>query len=221
MKEHCSTIYKRPKSAKAITLHFKRMAMHESTFLKQIFKPNHFSSDELDLILAQFKLVKFKKNEYFIEEHKIANYYFFLESGFARSFAIDLEGNDITTKFFTPEDIIIDWHSFFLKVPCREYIQAVTGCVAWKIHFEDFMKLFKIEAFREVGRTRLVSSYFTLKNHTISMIADQAKDRYLHLLETQPEVVHNVPLKHIATYLGVTDTSLSRIRKEIFKDQST
>ena len=193
--------------------------MQGRTFLEKIFKPNNFSPDELALILAQFKQVKFKKNEYFIQEHKTANYYFFLESGFARSFAIDLEGNDITTKFFTQEDIIIDWHSFFLKVPCREYIQAMTTCVAWKIYFEDFMKLFKIESFREVGRTRLVSNYFTLKNHTISMITDQAKDRYLHLIETQPEVVHHVPLKHIATYLGITDTSLSRIRKELLKSQ--
>lgn len=49
------------------------------------------------------------------------------------------------------------------------------------------------------------------------MITDQAKDRYLRLLEEQPEVIQYVPLKHIATYLGVTDTSLSRIRKDILK----
>ena len=79
----------------------------------------------------------------------------------------------------------------------------------------DFMKLFKIEAFREVGRTRLVNNYFELKNHSISVIADQAKDRYLHLIKEKPSIVQNVPLKYIATYLGITDTSLSRIRKEI------
>lgn len=196
--------------------------MEKSQFLQEhIFKRENFAPQELELILAQFKPVEFKKNDYLIEEDKIANYYFFLESGFARSFAIDLDGNDITTKFFSTQDIIIDWTSFFLKTPCREYIQATTTCVAWKIYFQDFMKLFKIESFRSVGRTRLVNSYFALKNHTISMIADQAKDRYLHLLETQPEVVHNVPLKHIATYLGVTDTSLSRIRKEILKNKQT
>lgn len=193
--------------------------MSNQFLTEHIFKRENFSPDELALILAQFKKVELKKNDYFIEEHKIANYYFFLESGFARSFAIDLEGNDITTKFFTPKDIIIDWHSFFLKIPCREYVQATTSCVAWKITFENFMKLFKIEAFREVGRTRLVNTYFTLKNHTLSMIAEQAKDRYLHLVKTQPEVIHNVPLKHIATYLGVTDTSLSRIRKDILKNK--
>jgi len=81
------------------------------------------------------------------------------------------------------------------------------------------MKLFNIEAFREVGRTRLVNNYFELKSHSVSMIADQAKDRYKQLIQNQPEIIHNVPLKHIATYLGITDTSLSRIRKDILKEQ--
>lgn len=192
--------------------------MDDFKFLKEIFKPQKFTLDELSLILSQFKKVSFKKNDYFIKEDQTANFYYFLESGFARSYAIDLEGNDITTKFFTAHDIIIDWHSYFLKTPCKEYIQATTKCIAWKIYFDDFMKLFKIESFREVGRTRLVNNYFQLKNHTVSMITDQAKDRYLNLVKNQQEVIHNVPLKHIATYLGVTDTSLSRIRKEIIKE---
>ncbi|MGB0838964.1 MAG: Crp/Fnr family transcriptional regulator [Chitinophagales bacterium] len=191
--------------------------MNDSTFLRDIFKPENFSADELTLILAQFKRIEFKKNDYLIQEHKIANYYYFLESGFARSFAIDYDGNDVTTKFFTPSDIVIDWHSYFLKTPSKEYIQATTKCVAWKIYFDNFMKLFNIEAFREVGRTRLVKNYFELKSHTVSMITDQAKERYLNLVKQQPDVIHNVPLKHIATYLGITDTSLSRIRKEILK----
>jgi CRP-like cAMP-binding protein len=138
-----------------------------------------------------------------------------MESGYARSYAIDLEGNDISTKFFSSTDIVIDWHSYFLRTKCREDIQAVTPCVVWKITFDDFMKLFNIEAFREVGRTRLVNNYFELKNHTVSVIADPAKDRYLNLLKAKPDIVQNVPLKQIATYLGITDTSLSRIRKEI------
>lgn len=191
--------------------------MDDPHYLKGIFKPENFSKDDLALILGQFKKIEFKKNDYLVSEDKIANYYFFLESGFARSFAIDFDGNDITTKFFTPGDIIIDWHSYFLKSPCKEYIQATTKCTTWKIYFDDFMKLFKIESFREVGRTRLVNNYFQLKNHTVSMITDQAIDRYKELVEKQPEVIHNVPLKHIATYLGITDTSLSRIRKEILK----
>lgn len=183
--------------------------------MHSIFKPENFNSEELELIESQFEAIEFAKNEELIEKGKTANYYYFLESGFLRSYTIDTEGNDITTKFFSASDIVIDWHSYFLKEPCKESIQALTKGRCWKIKFSDFMKLFHIEAFREVGRTRLINNYFELKNHSISVIAEQAKDRYLNLMKEKPTIVQNVPLKHIATYLGITDTSLSRIRKEI------
>ena len=189
--------------------------MENEHFLNTIFDKNNFDPQDLERILGQYQKITFAKNDYLIVEGSTANFYYFLESGFARSFAVDLEGNDISTKFFSTKDIVIDWHSYFLRAKCREDIQAVTPCVAWKITFEDFMKLFAIEAFREVGRTRLVNNYFELKNHTVSVISDPAKDRYLNLLKAKPDIVQNVPLKQIATYLGITDTSLSRIRKEI------
>jgi CRP-like cAMP-binding protein len=189
--------------------------MSEKHFLTQIFNEQSFKKEDLEKILSQYKRMEFAKNDYLVKQGTTANYYYFMESGYARSYAIDLEGNDISTKFFSSTDIVIDWHSYFLRTKCREDIQAVTPCVAWKITFDDFMKLFSIEAFREVGRTRLVNNYFELKNHTVSVIADPAKDRYLNLLKAKPDIVQNVPLKQIATYLGITDTSLSRIRKEI------
>ncbi|RKR14725.1 CRP-like cAMP-binding protein [Maribacter vaceletii] len=189
--------------------------MDKTHFLHSIFKKENYSSEELELIVAQFEEVDFNKNAYLIEKGKVASYYYFLESGFLRSYTIDTEGNDITTKFFSVNDIVIDWHSYFLKKLCKESIKAITEGRCWKISFSNFMKLFHIESFREVGRTRLINNYFELKNHSISVIADQAKDRYLNLLKEKPLIIQNVPLKHIATYLGITDTSLSRIRKEI------
>jgi CRP-like cAMP-binding protein len=189
--------------------------MTENHLLKTIFNEQNFKKEDLETIFNQYQRIEFTKNDFLIKEDSNANFYYFMESGFARSYVIDLEGNDISTKFFSTTDIVIDWHSYFLKTKCRENIQAITACVAWKITFENFMKLFNMEAFREVGRTRLVNNYFELKNHSVSIIADPAKDRYLNLLKSKPDIIQNVPLKQIATYLGITDTSLSRIRKEI------
>ena len=193
--------------------------MENDHFLHTIFKPGSFKEEELSLILAQFEKVHFKKNEYLIEIGKTSSYYYFLEIGFLRSYTIDLDGNDITSKFFVPGDIVIDWYSYFLKKPSREPVQALSEGSCWKIKFSNFMKLFHLEAFREVGRTRLVQNYFELKNHSISVIAENAKDRYLNLLKEKPQLANNVPLKHLATYLGITDTSLSRIRNEVAKAQ--
>jgi CRP-like cAMP-binding protein len=189
--------------------------MSEPHFLKAIFLEQNFKKEELENILSQYQRVEISRNEYFVKEGSAASFYYFMESGFARSYAVDLEGNDISTKFFSSMDIVIDWHSYFTKAKCKEDIQAITNCVTWRITYENFMKLFSIEAFRDVGRNRLVANYFELKNHSVSIISDPAKDRYLNLLKTKPDIIHNVPLKQIATYLGITDTSLSRIRKEI------
>ncbi len=190
--------------------------MQNEHFLNTIFNPADFKENELALIIPKFKPVKFAKNDFLLREGKMENNYWFLESGFARSFVNDIRGKDITTNFYSPSGIVIDWSSFFLRMPTKENIQALTDCVCWALDFESFQLLFhSIETFREHGRKRLVGSYFALKNQHVAMIAEQAKERYIRLLEDQPLIVQNVSLQHIATYLGITKHSLSRIRKEI------
>lgn len=188
----------------------------EKHFLTNVFKEGQFTPQELEQIIPQFREVTFAKNDFLLAEGKTAQHYWFIQQGYARSFAVDTEGKDISTDFYTTGDIVIDWTSFFLRTPTRENIQALTDCTCWQLDFETFQQLFhSIESFREAGRKRLVQSYFELKSHNISMIADQAKDRYQRLLKEKPQIFQNVSLKQIATYLGITDTSLSRIRKEI------
>jgi len=185
-------------------------------FLKQIFSDTEFSKEKSDLVISNFKRVVLKKNEFFQEEGRVAQHYYFIQSGFARSYAVDAHGNDITTNFYEASDILIDWYSFIQKTPALEYIQALTDCEGWEIEFNNFQQLFStVGPFRDSCRGRLASGYFQLKKQSISMITHTAKERYLQLLIDRPQIVQNVSLKHIATYLGITDTSLSRIRKEI------
>lgn len=190
--------------------------MTQEHFLNKVFGKSDMTTDEIEITISKFEQVTYSKNEFLLKEGKTASHYWFIQSGFVRSYVIDTEGNDITTNFYSVGDIVIDWPSFFLRNPTRENIQALSNCVCWSLDFDTFQELFhNIKNFREQGRTTLVGSYFALKRHNISMIADQAKDRYLKLLKEKPHIVQNVSLKHIATFLGITDTSLSRIRKEI------
>jgi CRP-like cAMP-binding protein len=185
-------------------------------FLNNVFGKTDMSTEEIETTISRFKQVSFEKNEFLLEEGKTAHHYWFIQSGLVRSYAVDTEGNDITTNFYAVGDIVIDWPSFFLRNQTRENFQALSPCICWQLDFDTFQELFhSIGSFREQGRTTLVGSYFALKRHSISMIADQAKDRYLRLIKEKPQIVQSVSLKHIATYLGITDTSLSRIRKEI------
>ena len=190
--------------------------MTNEHFLNKVFASSGITAAELDIIIPKYKQVHFAKNEYLLKEGTVEKKYWFIESGFVRSYVIDTDGNDITFNLYAASDVVIDYPSFFFFAPTRENIQALTDCVCWEIDFISFTELFNaIVNFREQQRGLLVGSYFALKQHSISLIADQAKDRYLNLLKTKPNIVQNVSLKHIATFLGVTDTSLSRIRKEI------
>ncbi len=189
--------------------------------LVDIFDNGSLSPDDLSTIVNSFQKVEFKKNDFLLREGQVSKEYFFIESGFIRAFAINTDGEEISTGFYTRHDIVLDLPSFFLKITTQENIQTLTDCVCWSIQFNQFQTLFhSIEAFREGGRTRLVNAYFELKQRSISMIADSAKDRYLKLLKSHPEIVQHVPLKYIATYLGITDTSLSRIRKDLLSDNN-
>lgn len=190
--------------------------MMEDHFLNNVFQNSDLTKEELQRIIPHFKQVTYRKHDFLLQEGRSANHYWFIQSGFVRSYVSDPDGNDITTNFYSTGDIVIDWPSFFLRNPTRENIQALTDCVCWQLDFETFQELFhSIRNFREQGRTTLVKSYFGLKRHSVSMIADQAKDRYIQLLKEKPHIVQNVSMQHIATYLGITKFSLSRIRKEI------
>jgi CRP-like cAMP-binding protein len=187
-------------------------------FLNQVFKTSGLSPDDLQTVVNSFEQVSFKKKDYVLEEGRIANEYYFIESGFMRSFVRDTNGSDITTAFYSSSQLVLEVASFFLRIPTKENIQALTDCTCWKISFEEFQMLFhQMEGFREAGRKRLVNGYYFLKQKTLSMITETADVRYLQLLKEHPEVFKYAPLKNIATYLGITDTSLSRIRKELVK----
>jgi hypothetical protein len=83
------------------------------------------------------------------------------------------------------------------------------------INYEQLNHLFHtIPEFREFGRWVLVNGFTAFKLRTLSMITETAEQRYVSLLQSHPEVFQHAPLKYIASYLGITDTSLSRIRKE-------
>jgi len=190
--------------------------MDKKTLLNHIFSTANFTSQEMEKVLALFIKYSFNKNDYIFREGNTLNHYYFLEKGFIRSFIYDYEGNEVTTKFYSKSDIVIDWTSFMLRNPTQENFQATTDCDCWRLSYADFQMLFNsIEKFRETGRSRFANSYLELKKNHLAVLSMTAKERYISLTEEHPEIIHNASLKHIATYLGVTDTSLSRIRKEI------
>ena len=169
-------------------------------------------------IATYFSEQPFSKNDLLLQEGKICNGYYFLDEGFARSYTHDLEGNDVTTAFYAGNQIVCELYSFFKRVPSRENIQAITACTAWCISFADLQTVFHaMPQFREFGRAILVNAYAGLKTRMLATLHETAEERYSNLIDSLPGIFQHAPLKYIASYLGVTDTSLSRIRKEFSK----
>jgi CRP-like cAMP-binding protein len=168
------------------------------------------------LVADQFEPIAFNKGDLVLKENKISGKTYFLESGFMRSFAFDNNGEEVTTNIFSAPCFVNDFLSFFKQQPTKENIQALTNCKVWKMSYEVVQTNFHAyPEFREFGRILLVTNYAILHERMLGMIKDTAEIRYLKMLKQHPDIFQNIPLKIIASYLGITDTSLSRIRKEV------
>ena len=167
-------------------------------------------------IAAHFKSKTINKNDFFLKAGKLSDEYLFLESGFMRAFAFDTDGNDVTTNFYAANHVVFEVSSFFNRTISRENIQALTDCAGSYITYDELNKLFhELPEFRAFGRQILVKGFAALKTRMLSMITETAEERYLKLLQSNPVVFQYAPLKNIASFLGITDISLSRIRKEL------
>lgn len=167
-------------------------------------------------IADNFEPVSLHKNDFILKDGSICNDYFFLEQGFMRAYTFDTEGNEVTTNFYGRNSIVFEVASYIKRTPSQENIQALTDCSGWKGNYTNLQDLFHtIPEFRGFVREVLVNNFIGLKERTLSMINLTTDKRYEILLKSRKEIIQNVSIKHIASYLGITDTSLSRIRKEI------
>jgi len=188
---------------------------HLSAFF---YNTNLVSLSTAKAIAGRFEHKTISKNHFFLAEDMIADEYLFLDEGYMRAFAFDIDGNEITTNFYRPGDMVFEVASFFNRTRSKENIQALTDCEGWFITYKQLNDLFhSLPEFREFGRAMLVRGFAQLKSRMLSTITEPAEERYAALLKTNPEIFQHAPLKNIATYLGITDTSLSRIRAALSK----
>jgi len=193
--------------------------LHEKKYLLEFLE----NSGQINAIKAKeiadlFEEKQMNKGEIFLKEGQVSNQYLILNDGFLRAYSFDLDGNEVTTGFHNKLYPVFEVASFFNRTPSKENIQALTDCDGWMITYDQLNMLFhSIPEFRNFGRSILVKGFASLKVRMLSMITATAEERYVALLQSNPEVFQYAPLKQIASYLGVTDTSLSRIRKEMMK----
>jgi CRP-like cAMP-binding protein len=169
-------------------------------------------------IADYFHLRIVSKDEFLLKAGKPVLETYFLAEGWVRSYALNTEGEEVMTGIYTAPCFANDFIAFFRKQPTQEYFQTLTDCQIWYLSYDEVQHCFHtIPEFREFGRMLLLINSAMIKNRMLDMIQLTAEQRYRKLLATQPTVFQYIPLKMLASYLGITDTSLSRIRKEITK----
>ena len=192
--------------------------MEKLKILQHVYTHPLLTDDDLLTISSLHKMVVYNKGDFYLKKGDKPNSYLILQSGLMRSFIFDYEGNEITTHFFTEREVVIEVLSLFKRNSSEESIQALTDCVCWEIDFEAFQELFHtIPGLSEWGRAWFSEELSQFKKRSVEMITQRAAERYMKLIKEKPQVIRQAPLKQIATYLGITDTSLSRIRKELSK----
>lgn len=189
-------------------------------FTSRVYSPGSFSSAELEQLASAHNYMEVPKNTSLLEIGSIAGENYVVESGLIRSFTFDYKGNDVTTHFFCPGEIAINSLSFFGKTPSEENMQTLTDCKLWCIDFARVQELYHtLPAFREWGRAWMTKELFLSQQRSLNMITLNADARYTKLLSERSAVIHFAPLKYIATYLGITDATLSRLRKKLSETQ--
>jgi len=149
-----------------------------------------------------------------LTEGRVCRNLYFLESGLLRFFIVK-DGNDITKYFTDIPYLFTSQKSFSSQQPSRESIETLEDCVLWRMSYADAFRLLTLESWSTFIRllTQEVQSF--TEEILEELQTETAEFRYRALLSAQPSLVQRVPLKHLASYLGIAQQSLSRIRKNL------
>lgn len=167
--------------------------------------------------LAQcFQFVELGKNEFFTREGEYAHQIGFLKKGIVRAFFLNQEGKEYSKQFFVAPSIIGSYTSLLTKRPNKIAQQALTDCQVLVADYRKIEKLYdKFHDLERLGR-RIAEFYFLEKEQKeIEMALLDADKRYLLLRERFPTIEAIIPQYYLASYLGISRTQLSRIRRKL------
>ncbi|MCP4441171.1 MAG: Crp/Fnr family transcriptional regulator [Aureispira sp.] len=185
-------------------------------FKEYINKISLVKEDTFEELQKCFKLIELKKNDFFVREGVYAQQIGFLKKGIMRAFFLNKAGKEYSKQFFVAPSIVGAYTSLLTKQPNRIAQQALTDC---QILVADFIKIEalydKYHDLERLGR-RIAEYYFLEKEQKeIEMALLDADKRYLLMRDKFPTIESIIPQYYIASYLGISATQLSRVRKKM------
>jgi CRP-like cAMP-binding protein len=184
--------------------------------IEYILQFGNLNKQQIDLITSKATELNLKKDAYFSEAGKIAQQVGFILDGIARVCYYNNKGEEITKYFIEENNMVVDLNSFDNEIPSSSYVEAITDCRIIVFSKKDWKDLSNTIVGWDAIVQKIISKALLQKVERISpLLSEDATARYLRFLEIYPKVANRIPLSYIASYLGVTQSSLSRIRKNI------
>jgi len=178
-------------------------------------KITNLSIDESNLLSESMVEKQFKKGSLLIKEGQYENDSFFVTEGLVRQYKI-VEGDEITTNFFSEEQWIINFESIEGKTISKYNLLCLEDTTVVIGNEEKAIELFKqFPKFERISRQIMETVFKEQQEQMVSHLIDKPENRYLKLLTTRPDIFQRVAQYHIASYIGVKPESLSRIRKKL------
>lgn len=190
--------------------------LSDNSKIKEIFKDLIFSEDEIKVIESVFHKVNVKKGAILLNSGDNVNEQYYILEGCLRSYHIDTHGKEYTVQFGIKDWWISDYTAFFTSSKATMTIEVIQDATLYKITEEGkdylYSQIPKIDRF---FRIKLERAFASFQKRILSSLSQSAAERYISFVKTYPNIEKNIKNYHIASYLGITTESLSRIRKEI------
>lgn len=173
--------------------------------------------EDFDLSKPYWHARTYKKGEFYNEYHNVCRYLGFVLNGVFRIYRFDeRSGTERNMLFFTGDQFMSPYKSFFNQAACEYYCEAMTGAEILYIHYDNLQQLYRTSpAWERFGRLYAESALNSVMTNTEGMLFKSAEERYQEMLAIHPDIFDAIPLYHIASYLGIEGPSLSRIRKRL------
>jgi len=170
--------------------------------------------EDLDTISSFFSFSTLRKNDFFLEEGKPCDKLSFVQSGYLRVFKAS-EDKEVTQWISSPGYFIADLSSLLFETPARWTIQALTNASLYTISKEDYEKLgVLLPKWHELEKLFIAKCFTSLEDRIHNHLSMDAEQRYNYFFKNNKELFNQVPLQYIASMLGMTPETLSRLRRK-------
>jgi CRP-like cAMP-binding protein len=185
-------------------------------FKKYIQDKIKITDEQFDLISVKLVSKKIKKDTLLLRQGDVCSQVFFVSKGLLRAYTIDSFDKEHIIQFGPEDSWVSDRNSFYFNLPAMFYVDAIEDCEVVYINKEFYEKAEKIiPGFNSFTVMILHNSIRFMQRRISLLLGATAEQRYLDFIELYPNLTLRVPQWMIASYLGITPESLSRVRKEL------